>query len=246
MGEIQNERQYRNALNKLQTYKMELTSKLLEQLVFNTIGKIEGYMLIIMDKSTHEEHLFQPLQINIKQFKIAVTFLTGYNGIFNVTSKNSNLYFTRPINDDDFTVISILPGVHQLESPNDENKRNIIKEGHFSEADYPFTIKPKFSTLGIIMEISRRRPLVSVLPSDSIRNLLGFNSTTLYENYNLSQNPDDILSFDNFFLETDKAEGMIFTGKRTGLNHKFAMDVDPGYDFFWKIQRKSSTVYDGK
>ena len=37
-----------------------------------------------MDKSTHEEHLSQPLQTNNKQFKIAVTFLSGYNGIFNV------------------------------------------------------------------------------------------------------------------------------------------------------------------
>ena len=40
-----------------------------------------------MDKSLHEENLSQPLQTNIKQFKIAVTLLTGYNGIFKVTTK---------------------------------------------------------------------------------------------------------------------------------------------------------------
>ena len=45
-------------------------------------------MLIVMDKSTHEEHLSQPLRTNNKQFKLAV-FLTGYNGIFNVTDKNN-------------------------------------------------------------------------------------------------------------------------------------------------------------
>ena len=44
-------------------------------------------MLIVMDKSTHEEHLSQPLPIKNKRFKIAVTLLTGYNGIFNVTNK---------------------------------------------------------------------------------------------------------------------------------------------------------------
>ena len=44
-------------------------------------------MLIVMDKSTHEEHLFQPLRTNNEQFKKAVTFLAGYNGIFNVTKK---------------------------------------------------------------------------------------------------------------------------------------------------------------
>ena len=68
---------------------MELSSKILEQRVFNTRPKIEEHMLIDMDKSTHEEHLSQPLQTNNKQFKIAVTFLTGYNGISNITSSNT-------------------------------------------------------------------------------------------------------------------------------------------------------------
>ena len=45
---------------------MELPSKLLDQIVFNTRTKMEEHMLIIMDKSIHEEHLFQPLQFNKK------------------------------------------------------------------------------------------------------------------------------------------------------------------------------------
>ena len=54
---------------------MELPSKLLEQIAFNTRPKIEEHMLIVMDKSTHEEYLFQPLQTNNNQNKIAVNFL---------------------------------------------------------------------------------------------------------------------------------------------------------------------------
>ena len=65
---------------------MELTSKLLEEIVYITRPKLEEHMLIVMDKSTHEEHSSQPLQTNNKQFKIAVTFSSGYNGIFNVTN----------------------------------------------------------------------------------------------------------------------------------------------------------------
>ena len=56
---------------------MELTSKILGQIALNTTPKIQEHMLIVMDKSTHEEHLFQPLQTNNKQFKIEVTFLTA-------------------------------------------------------------------------------------------------------------------------------------------------------------------------
>ena len=70
---------------------MELPSKLSEQIDFNTKPKIEEHMLIVMDKSTHEEHLSQPLQTNKKQFKIAITFLVGCNGIFNVTNSNNKI-----------------------------------------------------------------------------------------------------------------------------------------------------------
>ena len=37
-------------------------------------------------------------QIN-KQFKIAVTFLTGYHGIFNITDKNHKHFFLKSITD---------------------------------------------------------------------------------------------------------------------------------------------------
>ena len=73
---------------------MEIPSKLLEQIVYRTRSRIEDHTLFVMDKSIHEEHLFQPLQTNKKQFKIAVTFLTGYNGIFNITKLNIKFYFT--------------------------------------------------------------------------------------------------------------------------------------------------------
>ena len=62
--------------------------KLLEQIAFKTRPKIEEHMLMAMNKSTHEEHLSQPLQTNNEQFKMAVTFLSTYNGIFSFTSKN--------------------------------------------------------------------------------------------------------------------------------------------------------------
>ena len=50
-----------------------------------------------MDKSTHEEHLFQPLQTDNKQFKKAVTFLSGYNDIYKVTNLNNKFYFAKSV-----------------------------------------------------------------------------------------------------------------------------------------------------
>ena len=161
---------------------MELPTILLEQIAFNTRYKIEEHMLNVMDKSTHEENLFQPLQTNNKQFKIAVTFLTGYNGIFNITNKNNKFYFSKSIIDDnDFPQITIPQAAYELESLNKEIKRIIIDQDHFTTSDYPFLIKPNFSTLGSIIEISNEESAISFLPDDSIRDLLGFNKTSIYE-----------------------------------------------------------------
>ena len=70
---------------------------------------------------------------------------------------------------------------------------------------------------------------------DIIGNLLGFNETVLWEEYNLSPNVVDIKSFDDIFLECDIAQGMIFKGKRSGIIHNFTMDVDPGYKYIEKF-----------
>ena len=124
---------------------MELPSKLLEQISFNTRPKIEEHILIVMDKSTQEEHLSQPLQTNHEQFKIAVIFLTAYNGIFNVTSKNNKFCFSKSIIDDNhFNNITIPEGAYEIERLNKEIKRIIIEEGYFTTSDYPFLIKPNF------------------------------------------------------------------------------------------------------
>ena len=118
---------------------------------------------------------------------------------------------------------------------NNEIKRNIIDEEHFTESGYPFRKKPNFSTLGSIIEISSYRPFIGFWLDDSIKNLLGFYETTLYKEYILSINPGDILTFDNIFLECDFAQGMTYGGKRSGIIQNFTMDVDPGYKYIDKI-----------
>ena len=197
-------------------------------------------MLIIMNKSTHEEHLSQPLQTNNKKFKIAVTFLTGYNGLFNVTNDHNKFYFKQAIQDEDFIQIRIPPGAYEIESLNDEIKRIIIEKGHYRENSYPFKIKPNFSTLGSIVEIVTPGPQISFVFDDCIGSLLGFNEIFVWGKYNLSDNPVDILSFDNIFLECDIAQGMIFKGRKSNIVHNWTMTVDPVYKNVEKISGRIS------
>ena len=138
--------------------------------------------------------------------------------------------------DNHFIHILIPPGAYEIESLNDERKRIFIDGNHFSEGNYPFKIKPNFTTLGSIVEIVDPEAAISFKPDDSIGSLLGFNKRIIYEEYNLSDNPVDILSFDNISLEGNIAQGMIFRGKRSRIFHTYTMDVDPGYKYIEKFR----------
>ena len=215
---------------------MELSSKLLQKIVFKTRPKFEENMLIVMDKCIREEHLSQPLQTSNKQFKLAITFLTGYNGFFNVTSKNNSFNFAKSITDKDcFIQLTIPQCAYKIESLNNEIKR-IFFEGHFTEIEYSFTLKLNFLTLGSIIELARQEPLISFSPIDRIRDLSGFSASTICEEYNLSPNPVDTLSFDHYFVDTYISQGIIFKGKRSGIIHNFTTDVDPEYKYIEKFR----------
>ena len=154
-----------------------------------------------------------------------------------ITNSNKKFYFKKSITDeDDFLQITIPPSAHEIESLNNEIKKVIPEQGHFSEDTYPFTIKPNFSTLGSIIEINPQGPIVSFASEDSMKNLLGFDETIFYKKYNPSPNPVEIISFDNAFIECDITKGMIFKGKRSGIIHNFTMDVNPGYKYIEKFR----------
>ena len=110
---------------------MELPSEILELKPFNSRPKIEEHRLIVLDKSTHLEHLSQALQTNNKQFITALTFRTGYNEIFKVTIKNNKFSFATSVtNKAGLIQITIPLGVFELGFVNDEIKTIVIEEGH--------------------------------------------------------------------------------------------------------------------
>ena len=177
------------------------------------------------------------MQTKNNQYEIALTFLTGYNGIFNVTNENNNFYFTNSNTDEDGFIQKTVPqGAYEIEILKNGIERNIIEEEHYTEANYAFTIKPNFSTIASTVEKSTQRPVITFVPDDSIRDLLGFNKTTIYEEYNLSPDPLDILLFHNIFLQCNIAQGMIFRGRRSVNIHNFTVDVDPGNENIEKFQ----------
>ena len=78
---------------------MDTPNEQLEQRAFNTTTQFIEQLFNEMNKSTHRENLSQPLRTMNKQFKIVVTFLAGYNGVYNVINKNNEFHFTTLMND---------------------------------------------------------------------------------------------------------------------------------------------------
>ena len=72
--------------------------------------------------------------------------------------------------------------------------------------------------------------------NDSIRDLLGFHAKTLHEEYNLSPNPLDKISFKDNFNETNIAKGMIFKRIRSGKITNFTMSVSPGLKYICRFE----------
>ena len=87
-------------------------------------------------------------------------------------------------NEEDFIQITIPNGTYESESLNNEIKRIFIDKSYYTQIENPFQIKPNFRTLGSIIEIQPQGPLIGCEFDDTIKNLLGFNETILYKEYN--------------------------------------------------------------
>ena len=78
--------------------------------------------------------------------------------------------------------------------------------------------------------------MISFVIDNSVGIFLGFKEILLWAKYNQSNNPIEILSFDNIFIETNISRGLIFKRKQSGIIHNFTMDVDPGYEYIEKFR----------
>ena len=74
-------------------------------------------------------------------------------------------------NENGFVQITIPPGAYEIEALDNELKRINIDEDRFTEANYPFKIKPNFSTSGSTIEIFPQGPIIRFMFEDSIRDI---------------------------------------------------------------------------
>ena len=110
---------------------------------------------------------------------MAITFLTGYNGIFNITDENNKFFY---VTREKMIVDNAIPKVaYELEALDLEIKRLMVLNGDSDGESFPFTIKPNFTTQGSIIEIEDGWE-IDFTYAGTIKNILGFDARKLAEN----------------------------------------------------------------
>ena len=90
-----------------------------------------------------------------------------------------------------FNQTTIQLGAYEIESLDDEYKKIIFEESHFTDVNYTSTIQPNFSTVGSPSEIFRQEPLFSFLIQATFHHLTIFfsNVTSLKERFSKVKDP---------------------------------------------------------
>ena len=78
--------------------KIEILSEPSNQMFFNIRSETEKHILVVVDRSTQEEKLCPPLQTIIEHLKSDVTSIADYNGVFEFTKENNELFSGTSIN----------------------------------------------------------------------------------------------------------------------------------------------------
>ena len=94
---------------------MELASKLSVQIALHARPETEEQLLIVIDKLTKEKFLSQPLQTIIQQLRVAITVLTGYNDLFDVTTRKSINIFISVSKCFEYNVVRTPPATFDVE-----------------------------------------------------------------------------------------------------------------------------------
>ena len=103
-----------------------------------------------------------------------------------IQSKNKIEISRFEISEINVITCNIPPGVEEIESLNEEFKWTIIDKECITEEDFPFTIKPNYSTLHSITGIRPARGLqLSFVPDRTWRKLLAFKAKVIHDEWNL-------------------------------------------------------------
>src|SRR5579863_1277109 len=185
------------------------------------------------------------------EYEAALLSIEAYNTIPNIIEGKNNLF--KYFNGQNWKVISMQTGAYELDSINNEIKRQMKINGDNPDI---ITVSAEVSTLRSIVNIlsvAEAAEAVQAMPAapavqaeykvtfeeGSIASLLGFSNGELNSGYNLSPNIVAIMPVSIILVNIDIIQGSYINGKASSAIYAFYPSVSPGYKI---IERPSPAL----
>lgn len=204
---------------------------LLERLVKNTNPKEETQVILAGDSSNFTTNFNPPLKLDDdKEYSIALVNLETYYSFPNVEAGVNNKFRYSPDNGLNFYEIEIETGSYEIIDLNDVIFQKMKANGHFDTVnDVTYVnIYPNENTLKVVMELESGY-VVDFTPTDSLRELLGFEAQTYNAPVNESTNAVQIIAVNSILINVDVVSGAYVGGTLKPIIYSFFPSVGPGF-----------------
>ena len=165
-----------------------------------------------------------------KQYEAALLSIDTYNSIPNIIEGKNNAF--RYYNGEDWKTIFLSTGSYELDSINNEIKRQLIANG---DIEMGIDITANISTLKSIVNINNPNCKVDFGVPNSIGSVLGFEQNdrctdaVIGHGYNVSPNIVDIIQVNSILVNIDMIMGSYVNGSSSPTIYSFYPNVAPGY-----------------
>ena len=189
---------------------------------------------ILTGKSSDFTTCFNSVRLDQdKKYEAALLSLDTYNSIPNIIEGKNNAF--KYYNGEAWKIIKLSTGSYELESINNEIKRQIIANG---DSEGSIDISANISTLRSIVNINNQNYKVDFGVDNSIGSVLGFETVAdrcgdidpvIGHGYNESPKIVDIIHVNSILVNIDIIMGSYVNGSSSPTIYSFYPNVAPGY-----------------
>ena len=179
--------------------------------------------------------LLDSIDLSDGNYVMGVTSFNTYNSIFNVTSKNNKIVYFDGLN---WKEIVFPSGAYEIQQINDEIVRQLSLDLNFTdETESPIILEANTATLHSIIRLADGYQ-IDFTQSNTLRDLLGFESKILTDSYNYSKNKVNIIDIHRLHVCCDCIVGSLRNGYPSNILFTVVLNEAPGA----KIVREPNLV----
>lgn len=227
-------------------FKKEMTSEAqmesLNRIADTLMHKENLYLTFTSNKSQFTTNFSKPhkLQHN-RKYEAGLHYFTTSNYQTNIGENNNKFYYRiakkhRAITDvslyeGEIRVITLEKGAYEIESLNNEIKRQMVEKQHLTDLKDPaFNMSINLSVFKVVIQLDPLKIGVDFTQPKSFRELLGFRPKVLIQPYNLADDTAQITTASSILVKCSIVQGSYHNGEESNILFSFPSYLVPiGY-----------------